>query len=72
MEDYYRNDELEDTWKEAAIAYTRYVSVSARLSWVKPRQTSFRIAGVRAEIRTEHLINMMNVERYRYTNSLHL
>jgi hypothetical protein len=54
-------DELKRVWKEAVVAYMKF----AWRDW-ELRKSSFRIAGVSGEIRTEHFQNT-NLERYRYT-----
>jgi hypothetical protein len=52
------NDELEGTWKEAAMAYKRCIIAAYALwNWGKSRNTLVRIANVPVEIRTENLLD---------------
>jgi hypothetical protein len=51
-------------WKQAAVAYQDTAPPFAWKDWGKPRRNLLRIAGVPAEIRTQHLRNA-SLERYR-------
>jgi hypothetical protein len=63
-----KNDEMEGIWKEELMASSTYYSVIC-LEGLRKTTKNFRIAGVEAGIRRQHLPNT-NLELYHYISLL--